>query len=59
MENKDDGNENKIIFGDLIVLWIKWIGMMKIKHKEFIDAVPIMPVKTQPFTRIQDRRSLY
>ena len=26
----------------LIVLWIKWIGMVEIKHKDFIDFVPIM-----------------
>ena len=30
----------------LIVLRIKWTGRVKIKHKDFIDAVPIMPVKT-------------
>ena len=27
----------------LIVLWIKWTRMLKIKHKDFIDAVPTMP----------------
>ena len=27
----------------LIVLWIKWTGIVEIKHKGFIDAVPIMP----------------
>ena len=27
----------------LIILWIKWTGMVEIKHKEFIDVVPIMP----------------
>ena len=27
----------------LIVLWIKWTGMVEIKHKDFIDFVPIMP----------------
>ena len=26
-----------------IVLWMKWTGMMEIKHKDFVDAVPIMP----------------
>ena len=26
----------------LIVLWIKWTVMVKIKHKDCIDAVPIM-----------------
>ena len=29
MQNKNEGNENK--------------GMVKIKHKDFIGAVPIMP----------------
>ena len=41
MERKNKGNENKII--TLIVLWIKWTGMVEIKHKEFLDVVPIMP----------------
>ena len=27
----------------LIVLWIKWTGLVKIKCKDFIDTVPIMP----------------
>ena len=27
----------------LILLWTKWTGMVKIKHKDFIDPVPIMP----------------
>ena len=27
----------------LIVLWIKWTGMVKIKHKDFIGAASIMP----------------
>ena len=27
----------------LIVLWIKWTGMVEIRHKDFIDAVRIMP----------------
>ena len=27
----------------LIALWIKWRGVVKIKHKDFIDAFPIMP----------------
>ena len=39
MENKCEENENKIILGDLILLWIKWTGMVEIKHKHFIDAV--------------------
>ena len=29
----------------LILLWIKWTGMVKIKHKDFIGAAPIMSVK--------------
>ena len=45
IENKNE-NENKIILGDFIVLWIKWIGMVKIKHKDFIDAAPIMSCQT-------------
>ena len=43
MENKNKGNENKKLLGDLIVLWIKWTGMVKIKHKNFIGAAPVMP----------------
>ena len=27
----------------LIVLWIKWTGMVKIKHKDLIGAAPVMP----------------
>ena len=32
MENKNEGNENKTIFGDLIVLGINWREMIEIKH---------------------------
>ena len=39
MENKSEGNKNKIILGDfnctMIVLWIKWTGIL--------DVVPIIP----------------
>ena len=28
---------------NLIVLWIKWTGMVEIKYKDFTDVVPIMP----------------
>ena len=35
MENKNEGNEDKIILGDLIVLWIKWRGMVEIKHYRY------------------------
>ena len=38
MENKCEGNENKIKLGDLILLLIKWTGMMEIKHKDVIDG---------------------
>ena len=27
----------------IILLWIKWTEMGEIKHKDFIDAVPIVP----------------
>ena len=43
MKNKHEGNENKIMLGDLIVLWIKLTGKVNIKHKDFIGAVPVMP----------------
>ena len=36
----------KKYFETLIVLWIKWTGLVKIKQKDFIDAVPFCPVKT-------------
>ena len=38
IEIKNEGNENKIILRNLIALWIKWTGMVEIKHKDFIDA---------------------
>ena len=50
MENKNDGNESKIILGDFIVLWIKWRGIVEIKH--FIDLVSIMPCQNS--LRIMD-----
>ena len=51
MENKNEGNRNILILGYLeilIVLRVKWTEMLKIKHKHFIDAVPIM-VCQNPF----------
>ena len=27
----------------LIAVWIKWIGMVKAKEKDFTDAVSVMP----------------
>ena len=41
IENKNERNENKIILGDLIVLWIKVTGMVRIRHKDF-NYVPIV-----------------
>ena len=41
--NKKKGNKNKIILKTLILLWIKWTGMVKIKHRDFIGAAPVMP----------------
>ena len=35
--------QNNMYLEILIVLWIKWKGMVEIKHKDFIDVVPIMP----------------
>ena len=43
MENKNEGNENKIVLETLIVLWIKWTDIVEIRHKDLTDAVPIMP----------------
>ena len=42
MQNKNEGNENKIILGDLNCTMIKQTEMMKIKHKDFIGDIPIM-----------------
>ena len=44
MENKNKGNENEIILEDFNC--IKWTGMVKIKHKYFIGAAPVMPCQT-------------
>ena len=42
MENKYEGNENKIILGDFgCVLWIKWRKMVERKH--FINVISIIP----------------
>ena len=43
MENKNEGNENKIILETLILLWMKWTDMVEIRQKDLINAVPIMP----------------
>ena len=41
-ENKNVGNGNEITLGDLL-LWIKLTGIVKIKHKNFICGIPVMP----------------
>ena len=43
MENKYVTNKTKYYLEALVVLWIKKTSMVEIKHKDFIDAVPIMP----------------
>ena len=43
MENKNEENENKIILGNFNCNMNKWTGMVEIKDKDFIDAVPVMP----------------
>ena len=43
MENKNEGNENKIILGDFNCTMDKMNSMAEIRHIDFIDAVPIMP----------------
>ena len=35
----NEGNENKFYLQTLVLLLIKWTGMVKIKHKDFIDIV--------------------
>ena len=39
MKNKKEGNVNKILLGDFNYTMIKWTGMVKMKHKYFIDAL--------------------
>ena len=39
MENKCEGNENKIILGDFNITVDK-MDMVEMKHKDFIDVVP-------------------
>ena len=43
MENKNEGNENKIILADFNSTMDKVDKYGENKHKDFIDAVPIMP----------------
>ena len=35
--------KRKLYLETLITLWIKWTSMVEIKHKDFIDVVPIIP----------------
>ena len=42
-ENKDKGNENKILLEDFNCTVVKWTGMVKIKHKDLIGTAPVMP----------------
>ena len=32
--------KTKLYLETLILLWIKWTGMVEMKHKDFIDVVP-------------------
>ena len=43
MENKNKGNENKIILEDFNCTMDKINRMVKIKQKDFIGAAPVMP----------------
>ena len=45
MKNENKKNENKITLKTLIVLWIIWTVIVKIKHKDFIGAAPVMLCK--------------
>ena len=42
-ENKDKGNENKILLEDFNCTMVKWTGMVKIKPKDLIGTAPVMP----------------
>ena len=43
MQNKNEGNDNKIMLGDLNFTIDKIDRDDENKHKDFIGAVPIMP----------------
>ena len=45
MGNKNAENEKKYL-ETLIVPWIKWTGMVEIKHKDFIDVGQLCLLKT-------------
>ena len=49
MKNKSKGNENKIILGDINCTMNKMDRDGEIKHKDFIDAVLIMPCQNSPW----------
>ena len=59
MENKNKGNEKKIYLETLIPLWIKWTGTAKIKHKDFVDAVPIIPCQRLTAKLIQKKKKTH
>ena len=40
MESKCVGNEKKLYLETLILLWVKWTGMLEIKHKDFVAVAP-------------------
>ena len=42
-ENKDKGNENKILLEDFSCAMVKWTGMVKIKHKYLAGTASVMP----------------
>ena len=35
--------ETKQYMETWILLWVKWIDLVEIKHKDFIDVVPLVP----------------
>ena len=43
MENKNKGSENKITLEDFNCTMDKMVRMVKIKYRDFIGAVPVMP----------------
>ena len=47
MENKSGGNENKILLGYFNCIK----GMVKTKHKEFINVVPIIPCQNSSWIK--------
>ena len=53
--------KRKLYLETLITLWIKWTSMVEIKHKDFIDVVPIIPFQNLLWTmgsRIYGKESI-